>query len=57
MDGSFKIKDLLYRKEYEELALSQEDKIFNCPRCNTQLEPGTEFCNVCCINLRGFNIK
>jgi len=50
MDGTILIKDPEYRKEFEEFeefAFSKEDELFNCPRCNTLLLIGMEYCHVC----------
>lgn len=52
MDGSIIIKDPEYRKEYEELASSTEDELFNCPSCNTLLMKDMEFCHVCGLDLK-----
>jgi hypothetical protein len=50
IDGSIIIKDPEYRKAYEEInefADSKEDELFHCPRCNTLLLIGMEYCHVC----------
>jgi hypothetical protein len=50
IDGEILIKDPEYKKvfeEFEELADSKEDELFNCPRCNTLLLIGMEYCHVC----------
>ncbi|MFW9819385.1 MAG: hypothetical protein ACFFE5_07225 [Candidatus Thorarchaeota archaeon] len=50
IDGTIIIKDPEYRKAYEEFnefAESKEDELFHCPRCNTLLMIGMEYCHVC----------
>jgi hypothetical protein len=50
IDGSIFIKDPEYRKAYEEFdefADSKEDELFHCPRCDTLLLIGMEYCHVC----------
>ncbi len=50
IDGTIVIKDPEYRKayeEFEEFEDSKEDELFHCPRCNTLLLIGMEYCHVC----------
>ncbi|MFX1380622.1 MAG: hypothetical protein ACFFA4_16185 [Promethearchaeota archaeon] len=47
MDGSISIYDPEYRKEFEESEISEEDELFNCPRCGTLLLIGMEYCHIC----------
>ncbi len=50
IDGTILIKDPEYRKTYEEfqeIENSKEDELFHCPKCNTLLLIGMEYCHVC----------
>jgi hypothetical protein len=50
INGSIIIKDPEYKKAYEEFdefADAKEDELFHCPRCNTLLLIGMEYCHVC----------